>query len=49
MKALWNDDGLCEELSRRGLIRSSQWNQSDFNQRLQDILEQVLEGEQKTP
>jgi glycosyltransferase involved in cell wall biosynthesis len=48
MKSLWNDDGLCEELSRRGLIQSSRWNQSHFNQRLQDIMQKVLEGEQKT-
>jgi glycosyltransferase involved in cell wall biosynthesis len=48
MKSLWNDDRLCEELSRRGLKQSSRWNQSHFNQRLQEILEKVLEGERKT-
>ena len=49
MKSLWDDGGLCEELSRRGLIQSSRWNQSHFNQRLQDIIEKVLDGEQETP
>ena len=49
MKSLWKDNNLCEELSRRGLIQSSRWNQSHFNRRLQGIMEKVLEGEQKTP
>jgi len=49
MKTLWHDDGLYKELSRRGLIQSSRWTQSHFNQRLQDIVEKVLKGEQKTP
>jgi len=48
MKLLWKDDGLCEELTRRGLIQSSRWNQSHFNHRLQEILEKVLEGERET-
>ena len=49
MKSLWSDDDLCIELSRRGLIQSSRWNQSHFNQRLQDIMEKVLEEGQKSP
>jgi glycosyltransferase involved in cell wall biosynthesis len=49
MKSLWNDDNLCEKLSRQGLTRSSRWNQSHFNQRLLDILEKVLEGTNRRP
>jgi hypothetical protein len=49
MKSLWSDDDLCIELSRRGLIQSSRWNQSHFNQRLLDILQKVLEGNNTGP
>jgi glycosyltransferase involved in cell wall biosynthesis len=49
MKALWTDDGLCKELSRIGLARSSLWNQSHFNQRLMGILEKILEGHIRRP
>jgi glycosyltransferase involved in cell wall biosynthesis len=49
MKSLWNDDGLCEDLSRKGLLQSSRWNQSEFNKRLQNIIVKVLECERKTP
>lgn len=49
MKSLWSDDDLCIELSRRGLTRSSRWNQSHFNKRLLDILQKVLEGNNTRP
>jgi hypothetical protein len=49
MKSLWNDDGLCEDLSRKGLLQSSRWNQSEFNKRLQNIIVKILERERKTP
>ena len=42
MKALWKDDDLCRELSRRGLSRSVQWTQSHFNIRFQEIIEGIL-------
>jgi glycosyltransferase involved in cell wall biosynthesis len=48
MKSLWNDDDLCTELSRRGLLQASRWNQSHFNQRLLGIIERVLRNGWRT-
>jgi glycosyltransferase involved in cell wall biosynthesis len=42
IKQLWEDDHLCTMLSKRGLLRSAQWNQTQFNQRLRKILEYVI-------
>ena len=42
IERLWKDDTLCAELSKKGLLRSAQWNQSHFNQRLREILEYVI-------
>ena len=42
IKQLWEDDHLCAALSKRGLLRSAQWNQSHFNERLQKTLESVM-------
>ncbi|WP_175476429.1 glycosyltransferase family 4 protein [Syntrophus gentianae] len=42
MEQLWCDDKLCGELSRQGLLHSSQWNQEHFNQKLLSILNKVL-------
>ena len=44
IERLWKDDALCAELSKRGLLRSAQWNQSHFNERLQKIIENVIGG-----
>lgn len=42
IERLWNDDELCRELSKRGLMRSSQWTQPLFSQRLKEIIEKIL-------
>ncbi len=42
IERLWKNDALCAELSKRGLLRSAQWNQSHFNERLRKILEHVI-------
>ena len=42
MEKLWCDDKLCDELSRQGLLRTSQWNQGHFNRMLSQILSEVL-------
>lgn len=42
MERLWQDDALCQELAHRGLVRSSQRTQVHFNDRLEDIIDEVL-------
>lgn len=42
MIRLWNDDDLYEQLSRQGLKRTKAWGQSQFQQRLDEILAQTL-------
>jgi glycosyltransferase involved in cell wall biosynthesis len=42
IQRLWEDDALCEELSRRGLLRSNQWTQAHFNERLRVIIDNTL-------
>jgi len=45
MERLWQDDALCRELSHRGLVRSSQRTQMHFNNRLRNIIDEVLSNE----
>lgn len=40
---LWEDNALCHELSRHGLLRSRQWTQAHFNERLQAIINHTLD------
>jgi len=42
IEKIWTDDILCIELKKRGLIRSSQWNQVRFNERLYTIIRNIL-------
>lgn len=42
MLRLWTDDGLCAELSRRGLVRSRMTSQDRMDTRLLEILDMVL-------
>jgi glycosyltransferase involved in cell wall biosynthesis len=42
MERLWEDDALCQELARRGFIRTAQWTQSHFNERLRQIIDSML-------
>lgn len=44
IERLWKDDTLCAELSKKGLLRSARWDQSHFNERLQKILEHVMDA-----
>lgn len=39
---LWTDDQLCEQLAGKGRVRAAAWGQRQFNERLQQIIEQVL-------
>jgi len=41
---LWTDDGLCAELSRKGLRRSQQWGPKEFGKRLRTIVDTVIES-----
>jgi len=49
MRKLWNDDDLCNALSRQGLQRSAEWTQAHFNRRLEQILTDVLSRRVTTP
>lgn len=42
IERLWQDDTLCRELSKRGLLRSAQWNQVHFNEQLRKIIKHVI-------
>ena len=42
IQRLWEDNALCDELSRRGRLRSNQWTQAHFNERLQVIINRIL-------
>ena len=42
---LWTDDDLCAELEGKGMIRASNWGQKQYNERLMQIVDQVLETE----
>ncbi len=42
MEQLWCDDSLCEEMSHRGFLHHSQWNQKHFNERLLHILGKIF-------
>jgi glycosyltransferase involved in cell wall biosynthesis len=42
MERLWRDDGLCQDLAQRGLVRAAQWTQFHFNARLQEIIDALL-------
>lgn len=42
MERLWEDDALCQELARRGFIRTAQWTQSHFNIRLRRFIDSRL-------
>lgn len=39
---LWLDDNLCKELIEKGKLRSAGWGQLQFNQRLLEIIQQVI-------
>lgn len=43
MSSLWNDDALCGSLSKRGTERIKLYRQEKFNERLQWIVERVLQ------
>jgi len=45
MEQLWQDDVLCRDLSQRGLQHHASWNHNQFNVRLQEILESLIEKE----
>ena len=38
LKTLWTDDALCKELARQGTLRSSEFTQERFNEKLAQIL-----------
>lgn len=47
IRRLWSDDELCAQLVRKGRERHAQWGQAQYNDRLREIVEQVLRsGEQ---
>lgn len=42
IRRLWLDDNLCKELIEKGKLRSAGWGQLQFNQRLLEIIQQVI-------
>jgi glycosyltransferase involved in cell wall biosynthesis len=42
LEILWENDDLCQELSRQGLIQASLWNQTHFNAALGNIIDAIL-------
>jgi len=42
VRRLWTDDRLCAELVRNGKKRADNWGQKQFNERLRDIIDQLL-------
>lgn len=40
---LWQDDGLCADLQRRGAARAAAWTQSHYNARFADHIDAALE------
>jgi len=42
IQRLWDDNALWDELAKRGLLRSNQWTQAHFNERLQAIIDYTL-------
>jgi glycosyltransferase involved in cell wall biosynthesis len=45
---LWTDDRLCTELTEKGRIRASKWGQKQYNDRLMQIIDHVLETQTDT-
>ena len=39
---IWTDDRLCEELKRKGLQKTAEWGQYQFNARFRTVIESVL-------
>ena len=42
VRRLWTDDRLCAELVKKGKKRADNWGQKQFNDRLRDIIDQLL-------
>lgn len=42
IERLWQDDTLCTELRQRGFVRAQRWTQTDFNQRVEEIITTIL-------
>ena len=45
VERLWRDDKLCEQLRDEGCARSKRWQQNDFNNCLQRIIDKLLDLE----
>lgn len=43
IRRLWFDDDLCAELVEKGKEKAAKWGQPQFNDRLREIIEQILE------
>jgi glycosyltransferase involved in cell wall biosynthesis len=46
MRLLWTDDFLCKKLSQKGLVQSSNWDQTNFNKKFEHIIKYVLNVQQ---
>jgi glycosyltransferase involved in cell wall biosynthesis len=44
IKQLWLDDALCNDLSKKGLVRANAWTQQHFSDRLQQIIQATLKA-----
>jgi len=43
IKQLWLDDDLCSELIKNGKLKAEAWGQKQFNKRVNNIIEQILD------
>jgi glycosyltransferase involved in cell wall biosynthesis len=44
LETLWTDDHICRRLTARGFQRASEWTQTHFNERFQEIVENILQS-----
>lgn len=47
IRRLWIDDALCAKLAEKGKTRAAGWGQTQFNDRLREIVEQIVYGVEK--
>jgi hypothetical protein len=45
---LWNDDALCDELSRRSALAAARWGMREFSTRLLEIVDGLLAKSQSS-
>ncbi len=47
IRRLWTDDRLCSELAEKGRQKVASWGQKEFNTRVMEIIDAVVEGKRR--